>query len=105
MVDAATLAMCCQKLARMAMSADINEQAKATWETGLEGKGLTSLSLPSDSSSSCQPGKVARSTNVIRAKEMLIKLSAQGQQGLYVSGHVTYNNPTKTMLDLNFSAA
>lgn len=29
-VDAATLAICCQKLARIAMSAEINEQTKAT---------------------------------------------------------------------------
>lgn len=31
-------------------------RASAAWETGREGKGLSSWSLPS----SCQPGKVAR---------------------------------------------
>lgn len=42
--------------------------AKAICETGREGNGLTSRSEPWSSSSSCQPGKVARSRRQMNAK-------------------------------------
>lgn len=48
--------------------------ARATWETGREGKGLTSRSEPSESSSSCQPGKVARRMKQMKAKMMAMIL-------------------------------
>jgi hypothetical protein len=42
--------------------------ASAICETGREGKGLTSRSDPSSSSSSCQPGKVARRSRQMNEK-------------------------------------
>jgi hypothetical protein len=42
--------------------------ARAIWETGREGNGFTSRSLPEASSSSCHPGKVARSRRQMNAK-------------------------------------
>jgi hypothetical protein len=48
--------------------------ASATWLTGLEGKGLTSRSLPSESSSSCQPGNVARRRRQRKAKMIAMML-------------------------------
>lgn len=46
-------------------------RARATCETGLEGKGLMSMSEPVRASrSSCQPGKVARRRKVTKARMM-----------------------------------
>jgi hypothetical protein len=44
--------------------------ARAAWETGLEGKGLISVSEPEDEVSVCQPGKVARRMKVKKARTM-----------------------------------
>ncbi len=44
--------------------------ARAIWETGLEGKGLTSVSEPPDEVSVCQPGKVASRRKVRKARTM-----------------------------------
>lgn len=58
-------------------------RARATCETGLEGKGLMSISEPVRASrSSCQPGKVARRRKVTKARMMATIL-----QGLLV-GHL-----------------
>jgi hypothetical protein len=46
----------------------MNIVASATWLTGLDGKGLTSCSLPLELVSVCHPGKVARSRKVRKAK-------------------------------------
>lgn len=55
-------------------------RARATCETGLEGKGLMSMSEPVRASrSSCQPGKVARRRKVTKARMMATIL-----QGLLV---------------------
>ena len=48
--------------------------ARATWETGREGKGLTSRSEPRSSISSCQPGKVARRRKHTKARTMATML-------------------------------
>jgi hypothetical protein len=61
-MEAATDAVCCQSTAR------------AIWETGREGNGLTSRSLPEASSSSCQPGKVASRRRHMKAKMMAMML-------------------------------
>lgn len=74
MVLAATEAVCCQRTeTRMKMEA-MKMMARATWETGRLGKGLTSRSEPSLSSSSCQPGKVARRRKQMKAKMMAMML-------------------------------
>ena len=52
----------------------MNMMARATWETGLDGKGRTSRSEPRSSSSSCQPGKVARSRRQMKANIMAMIL-------------------------------
>jgi hypothetical protein len=73
-VDAATEAVCCHRTeTRMKIEA-IKMIARATWETGREGKGLTSRSEPSESSSSCQPGKVASRMKQMKAKMMAMIL-------------------------------
>jgi len=45
-------------------------RASADWETGREGKGLTSRSEPRSSVSSCQPGNVARRMKQTKARMM-----------------------------------
>ncbi len=73
-VAAATDAVCCQRTeTRMKMEA-MKMMARATCETGREGKGLTSRSEPLESSSSCQPGNVARRMKQIKAKTMAMML-------------------------------
>lgn len=48
--------------------------ASAICETGREGNGLTSRSEPASSSSSCQPGKVARRRRHMNAKTIATML-------------------------------
>ena len=59
-VLAATDAVCCHNTDTRTKTLAMKMRASATWETGREGKGLTSRSEPWSSVSSCQPGKVAR---------------------------------------------
>ena len=74
MILAATDAVCCHNTeTRMKMEA-MKMMAKATWLTGRLGKGLTSRSEPSLSSSSCQPGKVARRRRQMKANMMAMIL-------------------------------
>lgn len=74
MILAATEAVCCQRTdTRMKMDA-MKMMARATWLTGREGNGLTSRSEPSLLSSSCQPGKVARSNRQMKAKMIAMML-------------------------------
>jgi hypothetical protein len=54
--------------------AEMKIKARAICETGRDGKGLTSRSEPSESVSSCQPGKVARSRRQTKAKMMAMIL-------------------------------
>lgn len=49
-------------------------RASATCETGRDGKGRTSASEPRSSTSSCQPGKVARRIKQMNARMMAIIL-------------------------------
>jgi len=72
--EAAAPAMCCQKLASRATMADAVVQPRATLETGRDGNGLTSIALPSEFSSSCQPGKVARRSMAMMESAMEMKL-------------------------------
>lgn len=71
---AATDAVCCHSTLTSTKIDAIKIIASATWLTGLEGKGLTSLSEPSESSSSCQPGKVASKRRQMKAKMMAMIL-------------------------------
>jgi hypothetical protein len=59
-VLAATDAVCCHSTETSTKTEETKMRASAAWETGREGKGLTSTSEPDSSRSSCQPGKVAR---------------------------------------------
>lgn len=68
MMDAATDAVCCHSTETRTKMEAMKIMARAICETGLEGKGLTSRSLPWASSSSCQPGKVASSSKQMNAK-------------------------------------
>ena len=49
-------------------------RARATCETGRDGKGRTSASEPRSSTSSCQPGKVARRMKHMNARIMAMIL-------------------------------
>ena len=60
MVLAATDAVCCHSTDTRTNTEEMKMQASAICETKRDGKGLTSLSEPWSSVSSCQPGKVAR---------------------------------------------
>jgi hypothetical protein len=69
-VDAATAAVCCHIILTRTKTEAMKIVARATWETGLEGKGLTSVSEPDEEVSVCQPGKVARRMKVRKARTM-----------------------------------
>lgn len=74
MMLAATDAVCCHKTDTSTNMDAMKMMASATWLTGLLGKGLTSRSEPSLSSSSCQPGNVASRRRQIKAKMMAMIL-------------------------------
>ncbi len=67
-VLAATDAVCCHSTETRTKTEATKMRASATCDTGLEGKGLTSLSEPLSSVSSCQPGKVARRMKQMKAR-------------------------------------
>jgi len=72
---AAIDAVCCHSTLTSTKMLAMNIRAKAIWDTGREGKGLMSMSLPvRASSSSCQPGKVARRRKVTKARMMAMML-------------------------------
>jgi hypothetical protein len=73
-MEAATDAVCCQSTETRTKIDEMKIMARAIWETGREGKGLTSRSLPEASSSSCQPGKVARRRRHMKAKMIAMML-------------------------------
>lgn len=77
MILAATDAVCCQRTETRTKMEAMKMIASATWLTGREGKGLTSRSEPSLSSSSCHPGKVASRRRQIKAKIMAMILEIE----------------------------
>jgi hypothetical protein len=66
--EAATDAVCCHRTETSTKIDAMKMMASAICETGREGNGLTSRSEPSESVSSCHPGKVARRRTQIKAK-------------------------------------
>ena len=85
-VLAATEAVCCHSTETKTKTEATKIRARATWETGRDGKGLTSRSEPLSSVSSCQPGKVARRRKQTNAKMMatmleVLSVVAQGLKG------------------------
>jgi hypothetical protein len=68
-MDAATEAVCCHKTETRMKILAMNMMARAIWDTGRLGKGFTSRSEPS-TSSSCQPGKVASRRRQMNANMM-----------------------------------
>ena len=75
---AATEAVCCHSTDTRTKMEAMKMRARATWETGREGKGLMSMSEPVRAScSSCQPGKVARRRKVTKARTMAAMLRSQ----------------------------
>ena len=77
MTDAATEAVCCHRTETRTKMDEMKMMARAICETGREGKGLTSRSEPSESSSSCQPGNVASRRRQRKAKMMAMMLHSQ----------------------------
>ena len=85
--EAATEAVCCHKTETRTKMEAMKMMARAIWETGRDGKGLTSRSEPSESSVSCQPGKVARRIKQTKAKTMaMILLPSQSRSLIKGSG-------------------
>lgn len=74
MTDAATDAVCCHKTETKIKTDPMKMMAREVCETGREGNGFTLRSEPSESSSSCQPGKVAKSSMQMKEKMMAIML-------------------------------
>lgn len=74
---AATEAVCCQSTETSTKMDAMKMMASDTWLTGRLGKGLISRSKPSESSSSCQPGKVARRRKQMKAKMMAMMLASR----------------------------
>ncbi|KAH9826383.1 hypothetical protein Tdes44962_MAKER03515 [Teratosphaeria destructans] len=86
---AATDAVCCQSTETRTKMEEMKMRARATWETGREGKGLMSMSEPVRAScSSCQPGKVAKRRKVMKARTMAMMLWDHCQRGGRVEGMV-----------------
>lgn len=75
-VVAATDAVCCHNTETSTKTEDTKIRARAAWETGREGKGLTSTAEPDSSGSSCQPGKVARRMKQKKARMTATMLNA-----------------------------
>lgn len=72
---AATDAVCCQRTLTRTKIDAMKMSARATCETGRDGKGLMSMSDPVRAScSSCQPGKVARRRKVMNARTIAMML-------------------------------
>ena len=70
MVLAATDAVCCHNTLTSTKTAATKISARATCDTGREGKRLTSFSEPDSSISSCHPGNVARRRKQAKARMM-----------------------------------
>ena len=77
-VDAATAAVCCHMMLTRINTEEMKIVARATCETGREGKGLTSVSEPDEEVSVCQPGKVASRRKVRKARTMATMLEISG---------------------------
>lgn len=77
MMEAATEAVCCHRTETRTKMEAMKMMARAICETDRDGKGLTSRWEPSESSSSCQPGKVARSRKQRKAKMMAMILGSR----------------------------
>lgn len=73
-IDAATEAVCCHRTDTRIKMDEMKMMEMAICETGRDGKGLTSRSEPSELSSSCQPGKVAKRRRQRKAKMMAMML-------------------------------
>lgn len=73
-IEAATDAVCCQRTETRTKIEETKMMASAIWDTAREGNGFTSRSLPEASSSSCQPGKVARSRKQTNANTIATML-------------------------------
>ena len=79
-------------------------RARATWETGREGKGFTSRSEPRSSISSCQPGKVARRMKQTKAKIIATMLGSLLVQYFLFQVEGPYIKYGKMMLSLKVLA-
>src|SRR3569833_612491 len=86
MMEAATDAVCCHSTDTSTKMDAMNMMPSATWLTGRDVIGFTSRSDPSLSSSSCQPGKVARRRRQMKAKMMAMILSGYMLATLFLRG-------------------
>lgn len=110
MTEAATEAVCCQRTETRTKMDEIKMMARAICETGRDGKGLTSRSDPSESSVSCQPGKVANKMKQTKAKTMAMilfwKVSILSRVEIWAAETaLTYIRYGNTIISLNWAAS
>lgn len=101
-VLAATDAVCCHNTETRTKTDETNMRANAAWDTGRDGNGFTSFSDPALSTSSCQPGNVARSTQQKKARimaTMLLQSACQSKRK-----RETHRRYGKTTASLNVDA-
>lgn len=82
-IDAATEAVCCHSTETSTKTEAMNMMAKAACDTGREGNGFTSRSLPWASSSSCHPGNVANNRRHMNANTIATILIRNQQKLAY----------------------
>lgn len=81
-VDAVLAPTCCQNADTQPKAHPSPRAANATIDTGRDGKGFTSRTESSSSSSSCHPGNVARRRKVMNVNMIAMILGAGQQSGL-----------------------
>lgn len=102
---AATEAVCCHSTDTSTKIDAMKMMARADCDTAREGNGLTSLSEPRSSDSSCHPGKVASKMRQMKAKMtamMLLHALVSSTNDIAQSTHMRYG---KTIMSLNWLAS
>ncbi|KAF7502894.1 hypothetical protein GJ744_004932 [Endocarpon pusillum] len=102
---AAELDICCHKIDTKLRNESIPRIDATMYETGLEGNGFTSISLPASSTSVCEPGKVERRTNPIAMSGMDVNRQRNQQlQSQIGKGDCAHIRPLKTIWFMKFLA-
>lgn len=91
-VLAATEAVCCHNTDTSTKTDATKMRAKATCDTGREGNGLISTSEPVASTSSCHPGKVARTIKQKkdRMTAMILQTQSANHSGSPLDGKYSH---------------
>lgn len=112
MVEEAELDRCCQKADMRAMTEATKHKPTQALVIGLEGKGLTSCSDPSESTSECHPGNVAMPrmamndtmTQMYLDCQHMVAGGSQPNKTRGLESRVAHKSPSNTTSSLNFPA-